>query len=328
MTFIFPKHIPLKLLPIEILTLIYIGLTTLYTLIYFDAMPIARDLLLHRLSWITLMAVAYKADQYFQHNATHFIRSFLPLIMLGYWYPETYYYSSIHPNMDHLFALTDEKIFGCQPSIVFSKIFPQHIASELFYMGYFSYYPMIFITCLLPLFSFKQKFNLKIEKFERIAFIVVSSFYLYYLLYDLIPVAGPQFYFPVIGLDNAVQGIFDPIYTYFAQHTTLTPFHSSNGFFQSLVEQAQSAGEMPTAAFPSSHVGISTVLMLLLYEQKRWIAYAILPCYLLLCGATVYIGAHYCIDSIAGFLSALLFFHFTNRLYRKMTTYHLSTINS
>ena len=82
-----------------------------------------------------------------------------------------------------------------------------------------------------------------------------------------------------------------------------------DGLFYRLVEDAKDAGERPTAAFPSSHVGISTVCMLLaIHTRKKWLVYSILPIYLFLCMATVYIQAHYLIDAIAGMVSAVVIY--------------------
>ena len=76
------------------------------------------------------------------------------------------------------------------------------------------------------------------------------------------------------------------------------------GFFYNLVEGSQQIGERPTAAFPSSHVGISTLLMIMAWRGSRWLFACLFPFYILLCCATVYIQAHYLIDSIVGFISA------------------------
>ena len=77
-------------------------------------------------------------------------------------------------------------------------------------------------------------------------------------------------------------------------------------FFLSLVEDAKAAGERPTAAFPSSHVGISTICMFLIAHARNYKLLAILaPLYFLLCCATVYIQAHYLVDAIAGVISAI-----------------------
>ena len=42
-----------------------------------------------------------------------------------------------------------------------------------------------------------------------------------------------------------------------------------HGFFYSLVEGSQQVGERPTAAFPSSHVGMSTVLMIMAWRGSK-----------------------------------------------------------
>ena len=75
------------------------------------------------------------------------------------------------------------------------------------------------------------------------------------------------------------------------------------------MEQAKAAGERPTAAFPSSHVGVSTVCMWLAYHARnRRLLYFLTPFYVFLCLATVYIQAHYAIDAIAGLVSGTLLY--------------------
>ena len=76
-----------------------------------------------------------------------------------------------------------------------------------------------------------------------------------------------------------------------------------------LVENAKEAGERPTAAFPSSHVGVSTICMLLAWHSRnRKLLFTMLPFYIFLCMATVYIQAHYLIDAIAGWISAVVIY--------------------
>ena len=81
-----------------------------------------------------------------------------------------------------------------------------------------------------------------------------------------------------------------------------------HGFFYNLVESSQQVGERPTAAFPSSHVGMSTILMIMAWRGSRRLFACLLSFYLLLCGATVYIQAHYLIDAIVGFFSAIVLY--------------------
>ena len=183
--------------------------------------------------------------------------------------------------------------------------------SEAFNLGYFSYYPMI---AAVVLFYFIARYR----EFDRTAFVVLTSFFIYYLIYIFVPVAGPQYYFPAIGLDEVALGHFRAVGDYFNHHSELLPAPGdAQGFFYGLVEMSQQAGERPTAAFPSSHVGMSTILMLLaLRTRNRVLPLALLPFYVLLCCATVYIQAHYLIDALCGFVSAFVVYALAVSAYR------------
>ena len=111
-------------------------------------------------------------------------------------------------------------------------------------------------------------------------------------------------------MDNIANGVFPNVNDYFVTHMEALPMGgNSDGFlYQSFVD-GHTAGERPTAAFPSSHVGICTVLMLLAWRAKsRRLTLFILPFFILMTLATVYIRAHYLIDVFAGWVSAVLFY--------------------
>ena len=80
---------------------------------------------------------------------------------------------------------------------------------------------------------------------------------------------------------------------------------------------AQGAGERPSAAFPSSHIGVTTILVMLAYRAKKWLFAVMFPVYVLLCCATVYIKAHYLVDAIAGLVTGVLVYYLTTWLYKK-----------
>ena len=230
---------------------------------------------------------------------------------LAYWYPDTYEFNRLFPNLDHLFAAAEQFLFHCQPSVEFCKWLPSMWFSEPFNFGYFCYYPMI---AVVTIYYFLYRF----QWFEKVSFVLVASFFIYYLIYIFIPVAGPQFYFPAIGMDNVTAGIFPAIGDYFSQNSILLPGPGfEHGFFYNLVELSQAVGERPTAAFPSSHVGIATIVLIMAYRAKKSLGYLLLPIYILLCGATVYIQAHYLIDVLAGWISSVIIFMFCTYLYKR-----------
>ena len=161
-------------------------------------------------------------------------------------------------------------------------------------------------------------FLFRYKDFEKTAFILVASFFIYYLIYIFVPVAGPQYYFPAIGAEEVAAAHFPPVGDYFNYHTALQPSPGQEwGFFYRLVDASQEAGERPTAAFPSSHVGISTILLILAYKAKKTLFLVLLPFYVLLCCATVYIQAHYLIDAIAGFITAFIIYGISVWMYTR-----------
>lgn len=296
------------LLGLEKTTLIYAALTTLLLFFFWQDMVNPLPLLLGRMAVVAGMALIILLYKWYPCQATRFARNLYPLTLLGYWYPDTYEFCQLLPNLDHIFASADLSLFGCQPSLEFAALLPQKLWSELFHLGYFSYYPLIFITVLAPLFTNRRLF-------EPTAFVVMTAFLFYYLIYVFLPVAGPQYYFHAVGTDIITCSQFPEVGDYFRIHTEMRPSPGPDGFFRSLIEAAQANGERPTAAFPSSHVGISTILMILLWRNKKFLAWCALPFYVLLCCATVYIEAHYLIDVFGGWISALLLFKLCQWLY-------------
>jgi membrane-associated phospholipid phosphatase len=178
-------------------------------------------------------------------------------------------------------------------------------------MGYFFYYPMIFVVTMFY-------FIYRYELFEKLSFVLVTCFFIYYLVYIFVPCAGPQFYFPAIKQENVDAGIFPSIGDHFNKNpqVLLAPEYD-RGFFYNLVKRSQQVGERPTAAFPSSHVGISTILMIMAWRGSRKLFAVLFPFYVLLCCATVYIQAHYLIDSIAGFISAFALYVAVTKMFKK-----------
>ena len=91
----------------------------------------------------------------------------------------------------------------------------------------------------------------------------------------------------------------------------------ADGLFFNLVKGAQDAGERPTAAFPSSHIGISFILLYLVYPFSKKMFAGLLPFVVLLTLATVYIQAHYLVDAIAGILTSVIVFNLSSFVFGK-----------
>lgn len=296
---------------IEWLTLAYAVITLLIMLCLWLRMDHPALMVAQRVGILVGILALWRIYRKFPVRLMTFIRITAIMALLSFWYPETYEFNSTLPNLDHIFTKWDEVLFGCQPALEFSRLLPYSWVSEALNMGYFSYYLMI--VAVMVFFFFNRN-----QYYERASFVVMCSFFIYYLIYILLPVAGPQFYFQAVGVETIEQGIFPELGTYFRNHTEMLPAPGdSNGFFYKLVIQAQDAGERPTAAFPSSHIGISFILLYLTYPQSRRMFFVLLPFVFLLTFATVYIQAHYLVDAFAGIISSVLVFKLSAWIFDK-----------
>ncbi len=298
---------------VEKLTFLYILVTSLIILFLSPGVHIARELLGARIIMVSIIFCLAYLNSIKNWMIIRFSRFAFVGVLLVYWYPETFDINRMLPNFDHLLAGLEQKIFGFQPALVFNQLYPQHWISELLNMGYFAYYPLIVGTSAYLFFK-DRKF------FEYFFFTVLFAFFCYYIIYILFPTAGPQYYFQAIGLDQVHAGNFPQVGYYFDRHQELLPACNNSGVFSQMVQNTQQVGERPTAAFPSSHVGISTLILILIIKNRRYLYFSLLfPIYMALVAATVYIQAHYLIDVIAGFVTAFGFYYLGSWVYKEFT---------
>ena len=291
------------LLAVEWVVMGYLLLTLMLTLFMYTKVYNPESMIWGRFRVVMMTAALWAVYRMLPCRFTHFCRIGGQLALLSWWYPDTYELNRMLPNLDHHFAALEQTLFGCQHALTFAQQWDHPVWSELMHLGYASYYPMIGVVTLYYFFRCYQDFN-------RASFVILASFFIYYVIFIALPVTGPQYYYLAAGTDNIAQGIFPDVGSYFNQHQEALHMPGwEDGFFYHIVAGVHQAGERPTAAFPSSHVGVTTILMLLSwYSRSRRLFYSLLPLFLLMCLATVYIQAHYVIDVIAGWITGLLFF--------------------
>ena len=112
-------------------------------------------------------------------------------------------------------------------TLLFCQILHGKIWSELFNMGYFSYYPMIFF---LVVWTFFRRYLL----FEKTSFIILCSFFIFYVIFMFLPVAGPQFYYQAVGIETIREGIFPHVGLYFRDHFDMLPETQYGGLSNTL----------------------------------------------------------------------------------------------
>lgn len=297
-----------NLFAVEWAMIAYLVLTTLVIVFCYTKVQNPEAMLWGRVRILFTTAALYAVYRMVPCRLTRLARVVVQVALLSWWYPDTYELNRMFPNLDHIFATWEQQLFGCQPALLFSQLTSfggvgGGLFSELMDLGYASYYPMIAVVLLYYFFR-------RYDEFLHASFVVMASFFLFYVIFVFLPVVGPTFYYQAVGLDTIMQGVFPNVGDYFNHHTECLPSPGyTDGFFYHLVENAKAAGERPTAAFPSSHVGISTILMFLAWHARdRRLLFILLPFYVLLCFSTVYIQAHYAIDALAGLVTGTVFY--------------------
>lgn len=298
------------LLPFEWVVLAYILFTSAIVLFTSTKMANPEAMIWGRIRVGTMTIALWIVYRMLPCKLTMFMRVGAQMALLAWWYPDTFELNRLFSNLDHVLATWEQQLFGFQPALTFARTFSSPIISELMDCAYVSYFPMI---ATIILFYFFRRY----DEFQRTVFVILASFFTYYVIFDLVPVVGPTFYYKAIGLHNAAQGVFPNVHDYFNLHQDCLPSPGYvQGFFYDLVEDAKAAGERPTAAFPSSHVGVATICMLFACQAKnRTLLLSLLPFYVFLCMATVYIQAHYAIDVVAGFITGVAFYFIFKWLY-------------
>lgn len=291
------------LLAAEWAMMAYLVFTLLMALLLSTKLPNPEMIIWGRAKIIFMTAALWLVYRIVPCRFTRLVRIGAQMGLLAWWYPDTYEFNRIFPNLDHVFAAWEQDLFGCQPAIVFSQAVTSAVVSEMFDLGYWAYYYMIALVVV-------YYFGWRYHEFERAAFIVLAAFFIYYLVFIFIPATGPTFYYKAAGLKNIMAGVFPNVHDYFNFHQDCLPAPGyQDGVFYHLVEGAKAAGERPTAAFPSSHIGISTIIMWLLIHARNWrLMWILMPIYICLCCATVYIQAHYLVDAIGGLISGTLLY--------------------
>lgn len=291
------------LLTVEWVILGYLALTLLIMFFTYTKVVNPESMLWGRIRIVAMTIAMWAVYRMLPCRFTHLCRIIAQMALLSWWYPDTYEFNRMFPNLDHLFAGYEQQLFNCQPALLFSKNFTNPVLSELMHLGYASYYPLI---ALVTLFYFFYCY----KEFSRTAFIILTAFFVYYVIFIALPVTGPQYYYLAAGMDNIANGVFPNMHDFFATHSESLPIPGyRDGFFYQCVVAAHDAGERPTAAFPSSHVGICTILLFLAWRAKnKKLFYGILPFFVLMCFATVYIQAHYAVDVIGGWVSAVIIY--------------------
>jgi len=272
---------------IDYLFFSYVFITTILLFFSWNKSLYSFDLLLTRgLISISIFVLIFVNNK-IKNTVLELIRNIYPIIISGYFYSETVFYNKfIWQNLDQKLIDIDQSLFGFQPSLIFSEYFSSRLFSELMYFGYFSFYLLIIAFVIISYYKLKNESEALIFKFS-------AAMFLFYLFFGIVPSAGPQFY--LSSPENNLPIAF---------------------FFDKIMHFIQENAEQPTAAFPSSHVGVSIIILILVRKRAQLFFKIAIPFVIILIASTIYIKAHYAIDVIGGIIIAPIILYLASLLYR------------
>jgi membrane-associated phospholipid phosphatase len=244
--------------------------------------------------------------RYRQNRLLDFLRHFYPVVLYTPFFVETGSVNRMFfkDYLDPVVAQWEQRLFGCQPSVLFMQKLPWLPLSELFYACYFSYYVMIGGVGLALFVRNRQQF------FHYVS-VVSFLFYVCYVIYIILPVIGSRAFF------RQVDGYALPGATQQLAVTDAYPASVQAGIFFQLMKWIYRVFEAPGAALPSSHVAVALCTVYFSFRYLRPIRYVHLAVACMLCLSTIYCRYHYVVDVLAGLLTAAALVPLGNWLYFK-----------
>ena len=224
------------------------------------------------------------------------LREFYPILLYAGLYVETVVINRMvaQPRLDPWLLRADHALFGCEPAEVFPMAFAHPLCSEIMHLSYLSYYAMVGGVGLWL--SLRN-----LAAFRHFVTVVSLVFYACYALYLFVPAVGPR----VIFRATPERAQFVERYGYEPRAVA----NDSGGTWArrafTLIEEQ---GEIPGAAFPSSHVAVALVTGWFSWRHLRRIRWLHLGFAVTILFSTVYTRAHYAVDVLGGLAAAAVLF--------------------
>ena len=127
---------PLKgLMAIEWAAAAYMLFTFVLIMFFYTKMTAPEAMIYGRLRIIAMTAALWLVYRIFPCKFTRLARVSAQLGLLAWWYPDTYEFNRLLPNLDYVFAQWEQNIFGCQPALLFSKELTRCLFQRTFRYG-------------------------------------------------------------------------------------------------------------------------------------------------------------------------------------------------
>jgi membrane-associated phospholipid phosphatase len=238
---------------------------------------------LHLLVIFLILEVVRWGEKSRKGTTAWFVRTFYPVAIALFTWGEL---DAIIPMFFANYWATDviiraeKSLFGVLPNVWFQQFYRPWLDElmHIFYSGYYLFMPIVTLTLYV-----KKKYEAALAAFSCAMFMYFVNFLFF-------------FFFPVLS----------PL---MAESLSGQNIGSWTGYLMAdLTRIIQSGGSCRGATFPSSHISAVFVWAFVALRYHRPLGYVLLPLAFGVALGTTYLGYHYALDPIAGFLLAIIFY--------------------
>ncbi|NOZ25476.1 MAG: phosphatase PAP2 family protein [Nitrospirae bacterium] len=263
---------PGRVRPADAITVFFVSLFALLTLIYYDSTASAGRVLATYVSLLSaqVLLTRYSPERGFM-KFIHDLAFPVTAVFLVF-DTMTELVPGVNPrDIDFMLIRADYWLLGGYPTVWLERVV-NPLLTEVLQLAYTSYY---FLPVILGI-ALKMKNRYK--EFDDSLTYIVLCFYLSYVGYVLFPALGPRYtmnHLQSVPLEGAF--VFEKVY----------------GILNSIEG-------IKRDAFPSGHTAVTLVVLHLAYRYEKRLFYIYLPVTALLLFATVYCRYHYVVDVLGG----------------------------
>jgi membrane-associated phospholipid phosphatase len=260
--------------PIDIITIGYLFLLNVLILVFHHNLQRPSVFIALHLGIVLVILILVALAQKTRNWSVQFFREWYPGLFFIFGFEEIdHLVDMVTPQRIHQVLMAmDRAIFGVHPTVWLGQ-YARPWLTELMMFCFCSFYFSI------PLLGLVLYFKKKRWQLRELLLASAVAFYICFMVFIFLPAEGPW--------------------------VTMVHMHPEplrGGLFTWLVSFVEGRGSIRGGAFPSSHVAIGLVVLVMACRHQRTMFWVLLPIISGLFVSTVYCRFHYAVDVLSGLL--------------------------
>ncbi len=283
-----------KYFPTEAALQIYNLLVLVFIALFFKQIDSSLMFIIIHLGLAVLIHQVNHLKTHYDNLPVNFLIIISPILLFSFYHYESGLINLVifSDYLDPFIKQLDLAIFGRHYHRLWAAQHNVNFIDQVIHFFYFSYYGILFIPAFLLMLHDRSRVKKSWQHYlltRRLLFLVTVTMLICYLIFIVIPVKGPTDYHAVL-------------------------FPNPTGMV-ALMDFLYATGDTAGGAVPSSHVAVSFVITLYIFNYLKSIRWYLLVCFVFLAIGTTYCSYHYFIDVFGGLLTGGICYYFGSRLF-------------